>query len=337
MQYMDVTFREATNVDGLHPSETHVLGTLERLKHSGIDYVEPSYIQPPKNGVFSLRDYNDDFIARVAGLFEGTRTKIATMLLPDGFSPGLYSDVFFQNVDMVRLGCNRWDIKQTAKPIDYFKKNGLQVAVSLIRSSQYPADECANAMLEAEGNGADIFYLADTNGTMLPEDVKRRISELRRRTGILLGFHPHDNMGFAEANSLEAMNCGAEFLDGSLLGFGKGAGNARTEKMFVLFERLKKEGYDSKALIPAMRYFFENVYSALPAQAVFTEQYKFILYALHGVTLATDKKLKELARVHGLDELDLAAKLVFQFMGDFDALQSSFNVEGNEQSLTVTT
>ena len=332
---MDVTFREARHVEALEPDANHVMGTLKALKHAGIDYVEPAYIQPPTTGRDLFWEYNEDFLSRVAEIFKGTRTKLAVMLQPEGFSPGLYSDRFFQDVSMVRLACTRKDISQAEKQVDHFKSRGLQVAVNLTRANQYPTSECVNAMHEAEANGADIFYLADTCGTMLPQEVRRYISELRERTNILLGFHPHDNMGFAEANALEAMDSGAEFIDGSLLGFGKGAGNARTEKMFVLFERLKQEGYDSRALFPAIKYFFENVYSTLPASTALTEQYKFILYALHNVTLATDKKLKELARKKGADELDLAAKLVFQFKGNFDALRASLE-DGADDRLSIT-
>lgn len=336
MKYMDVTFREARHVEALNPDERHVFGTLGRLRDAGIDYVEPSYIQPPTTtGRGLFWEYNEAFFTRIAEIFEGTRTKLAVMLQPEGFQPGLYSDRFFQDVSMVRLACTRADVSRTANQVDYFKSRGAQVAVNLTRANQYPAHQCVEAMKEAEGNGADIFYLADTNGTMLPEETRRYVSELRNRTNMLLGFHPHDNMGFAEANALEAINSGAEFIDGSLLGFGKGAGNARTEKMLVLFERLKLGGYSSSELYPAIRYFFENVYGTITGADHFAEQYRFILYALRNITLATDKRLKELARVKSIDELDFATRLVFEFKGDFDALQASLEKDGQGTDLTV--
>jgi len=327
VKYIDVTFREACNIGDFKPDEGHVLETFRRLRESGMDYIEPSYVQSPKGGRSLFWKYSESFIHELAEIFRGTRTKLAAMLVLEDFD----SDIFLSpDVDMVRLACTKSNVRTASRQIDYFKSRGLQVAVNLTAINQSSPDECVDAAKRIETDGADIFYAADTTGTMLPEETKRYMSELRSRTNIVLGFHAHDNMGLAGANALEAMNCGAEFIDGSLLGFGKGAGNARTEKMFVLFERLGMPGYSSRDLFPAMKYFFENVCRTISPGDSFAEQYRFVLYALHGVTLATDRKLKALAAQKGLDELDLGAQLVFEFAGDFDALSASLERKAAE-------
>ena len=76
----------------------------------------------------------------------------------------------------------------------------------------------------------------------MPEDVKARITAVREAVNIPVGFHAHNNMGLAIANSLIAVQSGADFVDGTLRGLGAGAGNAQIE---VLAGVMKRNGYET--------------------------------------------------------------------------------------------
>lgn len=73
------------------------------------------------------------------------------------------------------------------------------------------------------------LYFADTLGALEPSDVRERFSRLNFRSGLPIGFHFHDNRSLAYANALVAESMGATYLDGTVLGLGRGAGNCRTE------------------------------------------------------------------------------------------------------------
>jgi 4-hydroxy 2-oxovalerate aldolase len=81
----------------------------------------------------------------------------------------------------------------------------------------------------------------DSTGTYLPMDVEERISLLKKELNILVGFHAHNNLGCAVANSLIAVQSGADMVDACIRGFGAGAGNAPLE---ILIPVLNKSGYD---------------------------------------------------------------------------------------------
>ena len=91
--------------------------------------------------------------------------------------------------------------------------------------------------LKMESYGADYINLADSAGYLLPDDVGERISAVKNAVKIPVGFHAHNNLGLAIANSLAAVHAGATFIDGTLRGLGAGAGNAQIEILSGVFER----------------------------------------------------------------------------------------------------
>ena len=72
----------------------------------------------------------------------------------------------------------------------------------------------------------DVFYIVDSSGSMLPSEVKDYIKVIKDYTDISIGFHGHNNLGMANANSYVALENGGKFVDGTLGGVGRSAGNA---------------------------------------------------------------------------------------------------------------
>jgi 4-hydroxy 2-oxovalerate aldolase len=92
-----------------------------------------------------------------------------------------------------------------------------------------------------EGYGANAVIIMDSTGSYLPQDVERRIIALKSNLSVSIGFHAHNNLGCAVANSLKAAECGAELIDVCIRGFGAGAGNAPLEIMIPVLEQ---NGFD---------------------------------------------------------------------------------------------
>jgi len=98
--------------------------------------------------------------------------------------------------------------------------------------------------------GADYINLADSSGYMVPEDVKARVGALVKAIGIPVGFHAHNNLGLAVANSLAAVEAGAAYIDATCRGLGAGAGNTQSEVFCAVLKRLGYDtGVDSYALM----------------------------------------------------------------------------------------
>ncbi|MDR2182257.1 MAG: 4-hydroxy-2-oxovalerate aldolase [Treponema sp.] len=90
--------------------------------------------------------------------------------------------------------------------------------------------------------GADYVNLADSAGYMVPDDVKARVGALKNAINIPVGFHAHNNLGMAVANSLAAVETGADYVDATCRGLGAGAGNSQIEVLAAVLQRL---GYNT--------------------------------------------------------------------------------------------
>lgn len=116
--------------------------------------------------------------------------------------------------------------------------------------------------LKFESYGADVVYVTDSGGAMLPKDVFEKVSSLKKTLKIPIGHHAHNNLGLAVSNSLTAIEAGATYIDGCLSGLGAGAGNTSTENLIAV---LNKMGYEhggdlykamdvsEKILIPSLK------------------------------------------------------------------------------------
>ncbi|MFH1920525.1 MAG: 4-hydroxy-2-oxovalerate aldolase [Planctomycetota bacterium] len=93
-----------------------------------------------------------------------------------------------------------------------------------------------------ESSGAELVYMMDSAGAMLPADVVARVDALKSALKIQVGFHAHNNLSLAVANTLAAIEAGADSVDGCLRGLGAGSGNAQLE---VLIGVLEKAGIET--------------------------------------------------------------------------------------------
>ncbi len=138
----------------------------------------------------------------------------------------------------VRVGTNITEVDESAKYVELAKKLGLRVSANLMKSYALPPAEFLKQAKKSEKFGADILVVVDSAGGMLPQDVIDYISILKENTNLPIGYHGHNNLGLAVSNTLEAVKAGAITVDASLRGMGRSAGNAQTEILVLLLEKL---------------------------------------------------------------------------------------------------
>ena len=138
----------------------------------------------------------------------------------------------------IRVGTNVSAVEQSEPFIARARKHGLRVTANFMKS--YATDPAAFAEKASLSQrfGSEAVYVVDSAGGMLPGDVERYFKAVRDRCDIPLGFHGHNNLGLALANSLRAVELGAVIVDTSLQGIGRSAGNTPTEVFVALMERV---------------------------------------------------------------------------------------------------
>lgn len=138
----------------------------------------------------------------------------------------------------VRIGTNPSRIEDAKDFIILAKSLGLTVAFNAMKSYATPATELAQRLRQAVQWGADVVYVVDSAGCMLPSDTTAYIKRALDACNAPVGFHGHNNLHLAVANSLAAVSAGARFVDSTLQGIGRSGGNAQTEVLLVVLEKL---------------------------------------------------------------------------------------------------
>jgi len=138
----------------------------------------------------------------------------------------------------IRIGSNITEVNQIEDYIKYAKEQGLIVFIALMKAYAVTSmKEYVEILQKLEKWGVDIVTLMDSAGTMLPEEIIKYINQGKKNVNISLGFHAHNNLQLAIANTITAIKAGADEVDVSIGGLGRSAGNAPTEILAILLEK----------------------------------------------------------------------------------------------------
>jgi len=171
------------------------------------------------------------------------KTKLGAFLIP-GFGT-IKRDIapaISLGVQVVMVGTHCTEATVTRQHIQYCVKNGIETYGVLMMSHMVSPDVLLEQAKLMEGYGAIGILLMDSAGAYLPYDVSIKVKTLVNGLSIPVGFHAHNNLGMAVANSLIAVEHGATILDATSRGFGAGAGNCQLE---VAVAVLQKMGYNT--------------------------------------------------------------------------------------------
>lgn len=141
----------------------------------------------------------------------------------------------------VRIGSNVGEVAGAADSIRAARDLGLETRFSLMKAWATTADGLADDARAVEDYGVQVVHIMDSTGSFMPDEVEKYCAALRKAVKIGVGFHGHNNLGLSVANALAAHRVGIDVLDCSLCGFARSAGNAPTEMLAVVFQRLGVE------------------------------------------------------------------------------------------------
>lgn len=145
-------------------------------------------------------------------------------------------------VDVFRIAAHCTEADVTNRHISYIRSANKEAWGVLMMTHMASPQTLLEEAKKMESYGAQAIVIMDSAGAQLVDDVKARISTLVNGLSIPVGFHGHNNLGMAVINSITAVNEGATIVDGTIRGFGAGAGNTQLE---VLVGVLHKLGFET--------------------------------------------------------------------------------------------
>lgn len=181
-------------------------------------------------------------------MLETARAALKSSKLGVHFIPGLgkSSDISLAlevGVDVVRVATHCTEANVAARFIEQTRLAGKTAFGVLMMSHMAPPDVLLEQARLMQSYGAQAVILMDSAGYSTPTIVKSKVGHLVNGLEIQVGFHAHNNLGLAVANSLVALEEGALVIDACIKGFGAGAGNTQLETLIAVMER---EGYKTK-------------------------------------------------------------------------------------------
>lgn len=234
-------------------------------------------------------------------------SKVSVLLLP---GIGTVEDLKMAEgcgVRTVRVATHCTEADVAEQHIGYAAKQGFDTVGFLMMAHMIPAEDLARQAELMVSYGANCIYVTDSAGYMLPDDVSEKIGLLRSRfdAQVEIGFHGHHNLAMGIANSLAAVEAGANRIDGSVAGFGAGAGNTPLEVFAAVCDRM---GIVTGVALDAIMDAAEDV--ALPIMGQPTRISRDALILGHaGVYSSFLLHAKRAERKHGVPSRDILIEL----------------------------
>ena len=167
-------------------------------------------------------------------------------------------------IDMVRVTCYIHQIPAALEMIEHFHALGYETACNIMAISQVTTAQVKQALSVLCTSSVDVIYLVDSFGSLYPEnacELAQLYIDAVENTEKKIGFHAHNNQNLAFANTIETLSYGISYLDATVQGMGRGAGNCSLE---LLLSFLKNPKYSIFELLK----FIEAYIPALKAEGV---------------------------------------------------------------------
>lgn len=247
---LDCTLRDGGYYNNWEFSPEMVQKYLNSCSDAGIDIVEIGFRFPEKEKFLGAFAHTSDaYLER----FEiPTNIELAVMInaadyinnidINDYFLPAAGStDSKKSKVSMVRIATHFDVYKECRSLVDKLKNKGYRVGFNLMQFSSQTNDVIQDVLKDISSwENVDVLYFADSFGNMRPEDIQASCALFKDHWNGEFGIHAHNNCNLALTNSLVAKESGATYLDATILGMGRGAGNTQTEYLLI---ELKKLGF----------------------------------------------------------------------------------------------
>lgn len=264
IKVVDATLRDGGLVNDFRFSEEFVRELYQANAAAGVDYMEFGY--KASKDVFDENQFgpwkfcDEDAIRRIVG-DNDTDMKIAVMA--DVGRCNYKRDIISREdsaIDLIRVATYINTIPSAIDIIEHCHNLGYETTVNIMAVSNAKEAEIDEALDLIGESPVDGIYIVDSYGSLYMEQIEELADKylaLADKTGKYVGMHAHNNQQLAFANTIAALTRGVSYLDSTVSGMGRGAGNCASEQLLGF---LKNPKYD---IIPLLKFIERQI---LPLQ-----------------------------------------------------------------------
>jgi 4-hydroxy 2-oxovalerate aldolase len=254
IKVIDCTVRDGGLMNNWQFDDAFVRGVYDGCVEAGVDYMEMGYISSEKAfsrdvvGPWKFCAQKD--LRRIVGENK-TNLKLSAMadigrIFPDDI-PAKSDSV----IDMMRIACYAHQVDKAVELAHHCMDKGYETTINMMAVSKVNEPDLEEALSTISKSRVPIFYLVDSFGSMYSESIDQLLKKYQSYLPEkIIGIHAHNNMQLAMSNTITALMGGAKYLDATLLGMGRGAGNCPIE---ILIAFLKNPKYRLLPLLQAIQ------------------------------------------------------------------------------------
>ncbi|RID85288.1 nucleoid-structuring protein H-NS [Peribacillus asahii] len=249
MKILDCTIRDGGLINNWDFSVEFVQDLYNGLSAAGVEYMEIGYKNSPKllnaTEPNPWRFLDDNFLKEI--IPEKKFTKLSALVDIGRVDPNDILPREQSVLDMIRVACYIREVDKGLELVEMFHDLGYETSLNIMALSSVPEHQLIEAFKMVQESSVDVVYIVDSFGSLDPTDIEHQVKKFQAMIpNKQLGIHTHNNMQLAFANTLTAMKNGVTFLDSSVYGMGRAAGNCHTE---LLVSYIKKTSYELKPVL----------------------------------------------------------------------------------------
>lgn len=235
----DTTLRDGTQGEEVSFSAEDKVKIARRLDAFGIDYIEGGWPgSNPKDMEFFDRIRSVPLRHAKIAAFGSTRrakntvendANIKALLAAQTPVVTIFGKTWLLHVKEALHITEEENLELISDSVAFLKKNGKEVIYDAEHFFDgYKTDRAyaLKTLLAAERSGADVIVVCDTNGGTMPWEVSEYCAEIQKHLSVPIGIHTHNDCEVGVANTLAAVQQGADHVQGTINGYGERCGNA---------------------------------------------------------------------------------------------------------------
>lgn len=235
MKILDCTLRDGGYYTEWDFDSQTVNAYIRAMNALPIDYLEIGYRNNPSKEYLGKFGYSP--VSVLKHLRENCTKKLVVMLNEKNTKPedldALLGPIVGL-VDMIRLAIDPKNFDRAVVLAKAVKSMGFEVGFNCMYMSKWSTEyDGFLTKLSVLDDFCDLFCMVDSFGGVTPDDVTTIYNEVRSNTTVPVGFHGHNNLQLGLINTITAMKLGVDYVDATILGMGRGAGNLNMELLLT--------------------------------------------------------------------------------------------------------
>ena len=258
IKVLDCTIRDGGLMNNHLFTDDFLSAVFKSLNNSGVDYIELGYkadeSQFSRSEYGSMKFCSENDIEKVVNC-EEVKSKISVMVDMGRVDPSTIPQKSESLIDMMRVASYIKDIDKAIELANQIQAKGYEVTINLMAVSHARELELDEALIQVEKeSNVDALYLVDSFGALYSEQITHLAKKYKSLMPTKeIGIHAHNNQQLAFANTIEAVIQNVNFLDGTIFGIGRAAGNCPLE---LLLGFLKNPKYDLRPILEILESHF---------------------------------------------------------------------------------